>query len=325
MRMNWRSEPLNLIPLKSSESYWPSATEFGSLFHRLLEIGLANPGIGSPDLDSTWTDTQANNLQDEKTLDEVLAQSSFSEPKLVDRVKSRMLHLAQLVDDGILGKLTKGGNFDGMILEGLRTELPFNFVHSSAKEITRQKWTPRGSVPTTNITQVHSIFDGRADLVLALKGDDGKSYLQVVDAKTRGCLSAFNPDNPADGHELQTGIGIESPYAKTDSEIEILTKHRLQLTLYCLALEANEERKPEHLRREILPPAILIAASGRMVRMDDEDFKKAKSDLDELISWMGYISAVDDNHPAPPCSNPGNCEACVFFEGTISLTDSDQS
>lgn len=325
MRMNWRSEPLNLIPLKSSESYWPSATEFGSLFHRLLEIGLANPGIGSPDLDSTWTDTQANNLQDEKTLDEVLAQSSFSEPKLVDRVKSRMLHLAQLVDDGILGKLTKGGNFDGMILEGLRTELPFNFVHSSAKDITRQKWTPRGSVPTTNITQVHSIFDGRADLVLALKGDDGKSYLQVVDAKTRGCLSAFNPDNPADGHELQTGIGIESPYAKTDSEIEILTKHRLQLTLYCLALEANEERKPEHLRREILPPAILIAASGRMVRMNDEDFKKAKSDLDELISWMGYISAVDDNHPAPPCSNPGNCEACVFFEGTISLTDSDQS
>ena len=325
MRMNWRPEPLNFIPTKSVESYWPSATEFGSLFHRLLEIGLPNPGIGSENLDRTWTEHQPNRLLDEKTMEEVLAQSSFNDQKLTKRVRERMMKLAKLVDIGVLGKLTKGGEFDAMTLEGLRTELPFNFQHESRDEIIRERWTPMGNVPVTKIYETKCIFDGRADLVIALKDRDNNSWLQVVDAKTSGCLSSFNDEDFENGHELQLGTGLESPYAETKSEREILNKHRLQLTLYCLALEANEAGKPKDLRRRILPPAILIAASGRMVRMQDEDYENAKSDLHELISWMGHISAVGEEYPAPKCSSPGNCEACVFFNGTIKLHDSDQS
>ena len=81
-------------------------------------------------------------------------------------------------------------------------------------------------------------------------------------------------------------------------------------------------KKPEITRRKILPPAILVAASGRMVRMRDEDYEKAKLDLKELISWMGYISAVEEGYEPPQCSNPGVCKACIFFSGTIGLDGS---
>jgi len=322
MRMNWRAEPLNFIPIKNQEDFWPSPTEFGSLFHRLLEIGLANPATESKDLDATWTESQPNRLLDDETFDEVLAQSSFSNPQMIQRVRSRMYHLAKLVDDGVLGKLTQGESFDGMIVEGLRTELPFNFVCKSKNNIERKGWSPKGEISLVKVEEVHSIFDGRADLVLALRDTDGNGWLQVVDAKTKGCLSGYNRESPEEGHPLQFNGGNDSPFAQSDSEKDILSDHRLQLTLYCLALEENEMKKPQNIRRKILPPAILVAASGRMVRMKDDDYEKAKSDLKELISWMGYISAIEDGHQPPECSNPGVCEECLFFSGSIGLEES---
>ncbi len=321
MRMNWRAEPLNFIPIKNKEDFWPSATEFGSLFHRLLEIGLANPATESKDLDATWTVSQPNRLLDDITFDEVLAQSSFSDSQMTKRARSRMYHLAKLVDDGILGRLTQGGRFDGMVVEGLRTELPFNFVSKSQHDIDRKGWSPRGEISLVKVEEIHTIFDGRADLVLALRDDEGKGWLQVVDAKTKGCLSGYNRESPEDGHPLQHAPLADSPYAETDSEKEILADYRLQLTLYCLALEESEKSKPLSQQREILPPAILVAASGRMIRMRDEEYNQAKSDLKELLSWMGYISAIEDGYEPPQCSNPGVCKACLFFSGTIALEE----
>ena len=321
IRMNWRAEPLNFIPIKTQEDFWPSATEFGSLFHRLLEIGLANPATESKDLDATWTDSQPNRLLDEDTFDEVLAQSSFSDSQMTKRVRSRMYHLAKLVDDGVLGKLTQGESFDGMKVEGLRTELPFNFVSKSKHDIDRKGWSPRGEIPLVKIEEIHTIFDGRADLVLALRDSAEQGWLQVVDAKTKGCLSGYNRESPEDGHPLQIVSTNDSPFAESESEIEILEAHRLQLTLYCLALEENENKKPLSQQRKILPPAILVAASGRMIRMRDEEYEQAKIDLRELISWMGYISAVEDGYEPPQCSNPGVCKACIFFSGSISLEE----
>ena len=43
-------------------------------------------------------------------------------------------------------------------------------------------------------------FSGRADLVLALVDEQGGGAAQVVDLKTRGCLAAFNEDEPTRGH-----------------------------------------------------------------------------------------------------------------------------
>ena len=324
MRLNWRSEPLNFIPIKTKDDFWPSATEFGSLFHRLLEIGLANPATTSKGLDASWTESQPNRLLDSDTFDEVLAQSSFSDSQMTKRVRSRMLHLAKLVDSGVLGKLTQGGEFDGMIVEGLRTELPFNLVSKSKHELVRESWSPRGGHPLVMVEEIHTIFDGRADLVLALRNSDGEGCLQVVDAKTKGCLSGYNREEPNDGHPLQVVDNPDSPYAESDSEKQILAEHRLQLTLYCLALEENERNKKASEQRKVLPPAILVAASGRMIRMHDSEYEQAKLDLKELISWMGYISAVEDGHEPPQCSDPDNCKACLFFSGTIALQQSNE-
>jgi len=288
----------------------------------LLEIGLPNPSSGCDNLEPSWTDTQPNRMLDSSTLDQVLEQSTFSDLQLTKRVRSRLLHLAKLVDDGVLGKLTSGEEYDGMVGEGLRTELPFNYLVKSDHKLTRSIWTPSGNVQVAEVGEVRTTFDGRADLVLALRDNEGNGWLQVVDAKTTGCLSGYNSKSPSEGHPLQRDQGQKSPHAQSEAEYEILAHHRLQLALYCLALEENEKMKPKELRRRILPPAILVAASGRMIRMRDEDYEEAKSNLIDLISWMGYISAVEEGHEPPECSDPETCKSCKLVGKSIILDQS---
>lgn len=312
-KMNWRSEPISIIPMKYKEDFWPSPAEFGSLFHRLLEIGLPNPSSGCGDLEPSWTEKQPNRILEQNAFDEVLAQASFTDDQMTKRVRTRLHQLAKLVDGGVLGNLSKGELHDGMYVEGLRTELPFNFLMKSNPSLIRNVWSPQGEIPTSRVEEVHTTFDGRADLVLALRDKEGNGWLQVVDAKTKGCLSGFNSKSADDGHPLQIVLDEKSPHPQTDAEREIIETHRLQLALYCLALEENELKKPKENRRRIMPPAILVAASGRMIRMSDKEYTKAKDDLVELVSWMGYISAVQQGYSPPECSNPESCRVCNLF------------
>ena len=62
-KMNWNPERFDLIADDYEQSHWPSSAEFGSLFHRLLEIGLANPGSDNSDLDSKWTEPEGQSHQ----------------------------------------------------------------------------------------------------------------------------------------------------------------------------------------------------------------------------------------------------------------------
>ena len=115
---------------------------------------------------------------------------------------------------------------------------------------------------------------------------------------------------------------MESPYPITPAEEEIIREHRLQLTLYSLALEIAENAKPANKQRKILPPAIQISASGRMVRMHEEEFKQAKLDLISLIEWAGETAAAGDGIKAPsrlPIEQKSTCEKCPFYTGTIKL------
>ena len=322
-KLNWDSEKMDLIADESEENYWPSAAEFGSLFHRLLEIGLANPGSKAEDLDSMWIQSQEDNLTDTKTIDEVMAQSTLSDEAVIERTKKRLLRLGKLAREGTLGRLVSGESFDGYQVEGLRTELPFYLsLNHSPNNLHRKTWTPRGEKITAIIETINTIFNGRADLVLALIDDSGKGWLQVVDAKTKQCLHGFNPTSPLEGNELQTVVDEDSPFATTPAEEEILAEHRLQLMLYSLALEISERSKPDNLGREILPPAIQISASGRMIRMRDEDYKQARIDLISLVEWCGEIAAVDEGIKAPerlPMDKLSTCEKCPFYRGTIKL------
>ena len=61
--------------------------------------------------------------------------------------------------------------------------------------------------------------------------------------------------------------------------------------MYSKALEAIENEKPETERRIVLPPAILIAASGRTVEMSQKEYDQAKDELDEDLSWIGELVA----------------------------------
>jgi hypothetical protein len=120
-------------------------------------------------------------------------------------------------------------------------------------------------------------FEGRADLVLAFRDKQGQGYLQVSDLKTTGCRGDFNPFNPSKGSPLQLVDGDPMDiYPQTEAEVEILHEHRLQLTLYSMALEAIELDKPIDTRRKILPPSILIGASGRSVELTEQEYVQSK-------------------------------------------------
>ena len=314
---------MDLIADESQEQYWPSATEFGSLFHRLLEIGLANPGSESTNLDSMWTQQQKDNLTDEKTIEEVMAQSTISDSEVGKRTKLRLLHLGKLAREGALGKLVSGESYDGFTVEGLRTELPFYLsLEHEPNSLHRTMWSPQDEMITSMVESISAIFNGRADLVLALKDESGQGWLQVVDAKTKQCLGGFNPKSPLEGNELQTVADRDSPFASTPAEEEIIAEHRLQLTLYSLALEIGERTKPEHERRNILPPAIQVSASGRMIRMRDEDFKQSRIDLISLVEWSGEMAAAGEGAQPParlPMSEQETCRTCPYYSGTIRL------
>ena len=322
-KMNWSGERFDLIADEFEAERWPSAAEFGSLFHRLLEIGLANPGSSSTDLDAKWTESQSDNLTDSKTIEEVMAQSTISEDDVLERTKLRLLHLGKLARNGALGKLVVGEKYDGFIVEGLRTELPFYLsIEHKPKNLQRTSWSPLGEYVTSEVEMIKSTFNGRADLVLALKDEEGQGWLQVVDAKTKQCLYGFNPSNPIEGNDLQISLNESSPYPITEAEEEILREHRLQLALYSIALEVGEMAKPSDRRRKILPPAIQVSASGRMIRMRDEEFELAKKDLESLIQWSGEMSVSGEGQEAPlrlPVEQKSTCEKCPFYTGTIKL------
>ena len=144
----------------------------------------------------------------------------------------------------------------------------------------------------SNVDNVEVVFEGRADLVMAYSDDAGNGYLQVIDMKTTGCLYGFNFDNPKHGTELQQFNGnLHDLYPSSEAERKIIDKYKYQLTLYSKALEAIEAEKPIEERRTVLPPAILIAASGRTVEMSKEHYQQTIDELDEQLVWIGQLAA----------------------------------
>ena len=147
--------------------------------------------------------------------------------------------------------------------------------------------------------------------------------MQVVDLKTTGCRADFNSQDPNSGSPLQIVEGdLLNRYPQTDAERQILHEHRLQLALYSMALEAVESDKPENLRRQILPPAILVGASGRSIELTAEEYSDAKADLESHLRWMSELFAEDNTLEEPDrlegFDNP-TCKKCPFFIGDVKL------
>ena len=326
----WSTEPFELPnpePASTRDVPWPEPTEFGLMMHRVLEIGLRNPlnfDDRTPLLDPSWTHVSEDDLATRTTVARVMNEFGYGleqedgTPQAAWR--DRLLHVAGLIDAGLLGRLVGGGSHQGWSVEAVRTELPFFHRERllSSDEPLKSLLSPeaRGG---TELSAVNMDFSGRADLVLALAKETGEGALQVVDLKTRGCLRAFNEHDSSRGHALQkVGPATVDLAPQSDAEAALLHEHRLQLTLYSMALQAIEDRKPEQERRTILPPALLLGANGRMIQLTQEAFDQAKTDLRSHLAWRSAVHLHPDMaEPDRLPSGSSTCQTCPFFRGDV--------
>ena len=333
----WNPEPLyffspNREKAQKPASRFPEATTFGTLMHRLIEIGLANPAsLHSPPVSAlppAWVYDGKDMLDDDETIQRVMAEEGIgvenSDMELANVTAQRLAELGRLVREGLLGKYANGGKFHGYVVEGLRTELPFYYVNKvEFNDLYRTGFSVNGPVALSKIDHVDIVFDGRADLVLALRDEQGRGYLQVVDLKTKGCRDAFNPQDPLEGSALQKYEGdLLDPSPSTHAEISILEQHKLQLTLYSLALESMEQQKPESERRTILPPSLLMGASGRILQMTSSEYDDAKATFSQHLEWIAQLSAAPETVPEPASPDKENdhiSSSCPFSQGDIRL------
>jgi ATP-dependent exoDNAse (exonuclease V) beta subunit len=334
----WDSQPFYLKDAKNITEYSPdkfsSPTLFGTLMHRLLEVGLKNPAsVNHPPtlpLPESWINENKNRLGDKKIVEEVLLEEGITttgsthEKERAIAMNERLHHLSKLADAGLIGRYAQGEVHHNRIPEGLRTELPFfyqNIVQLS--DIYRLGFTVDGLSKLAKVEGIEISFEGRADLVLAFRDKQGQGYLQVSDLKTTGCRGDFNPFNPSKGSPLQLVDGDPMDiYPQTEAEVEILHEHRLQLTLYSMALEAIELDKPIDKRRKILPPSILIGASGRSVELTEQEYVQSKKDLQNHLNWIAELAAEPKSLSEPERlegAENATCMKCPFYRGDIKL------
>ncbi len=323
--LGWHTEPLFLRQNDAHEisSNLPNPREFGLMMHRLLEVGLPNPiniDEHTAKLSIDWHIENENKLLDIATIESVLSEYGITNEHMkFEPTKNRILAISELIEHQKLGLLLKGQEMNGFIAEGVRTELPIRHIHHVENlnlELTQT--TPFGDEINAIIDEASMIFEGRIDLVIALRDSKNHGYLQVVDLKTKGCLDEFSIDMNSP-HPLQFIEGDPShPLPTTTAEAELLQSYRLQLTLYSMALESIESRKPHQMRRRILPPAILVGASGRMVELTPEQYAQAKNDLSQHLEWRTKVNAAPGVFETPKRLDSGEeCMSCPFFRGHV--------
>ena len=312
------------------ESYvgWPSATSFGSMFHRLVEIGLANPATmqseDSP-LSSEWLNGQENRLLETKEIDDAITSESewhklsYEEQQ---QTRARIIELAELLSKGLLGKLTEGKEVNGQFVEGLQTEASFYFTRDV--ELTDVYRNPTAGLSQSIVTQIENVtitFEGQADIVLA-GSERNEKWLQVVDLKTSGSRT-----DDLSEHRLQKEIeDWDSSSPQNAEEVEMLRNHRLQLTLYSMVFQKQESFKAEDERRKIKPPALLISTSGRLVEMPQKMYEEAQNELASLLEWIAVLTANQNDVSEPkrlPMDSIDTCKKCPFYKGELRMCGPD--
>ena len=214
--------------------------------------------------------------------------------------------------------MVDGEEVNGCQIEGLRTEASFIYDHEVNFEgLVRSPLTQLNRLYITLIESVNILFEGQADLVLAGIQDE-RSWLQVVDLKTSGAREEI-----LESHSLYESL--KEPFAfepQNDTELQMLRNHRLQLTLYSLVFRRQEERKPVDQRREVRPPALLIASTGRFVQMPDKMYEEAEKELGRLLDWMANLTANPNGTDEPkrlPMEFIDTCKKCPFFKGDVRM------
>ena len=298
-----------------------SPSEFGTIFHRIIEIGIGNPGSDEGSLTHplprSWTRASKNRISDpelHKTVFEEMLPPSASLPEVAKIVKI----MSERIQDGKIGELSAGEIVDGHILEGLRTEMPFNIsIPTRFSPVGRNRWSPEGMETLATFDSTNIEMSGVIDLVLCTRTSEGKSTIRPVDLKTEDVDRISEQGN----NGMLTEMGKRESGPISESEERTLKKHRLQLALYHLALTLSEkDRENAGLpHRQVLPPAILVGITGRLIEYPEEMLAEALSELEILLARSARIS-LSSHIPIsqfPPLSGESSstCLNCPFSTG----------
>ena len=278
----------------------PPANVIGSIFHRVIEIGLQNPGlqseISSP-LPKQWVESSPNLLEDDALIQSVMDELL---PADADReaMNSLLKKMSAAVNSGPLGILVSGNNWKGEIVEGLRTEWPFSLQYPIELRGMDEAWSPHGPLQLASIDRIDFSISGITDLVLCTRMDDGGGTIRAIDFKTTGAAHLY----AGWPHPLLEAEGEQ----RHPSEQTMLEEYRMQLALYTLTLIRQEEARKRHNipHRTVLPPAILCTATGRMIVMSEAEMQTAIADLESLLRTLGKFALEDT--PSPDCDCPLN-------------------
>ena len=293
------------------------AATFGNVFHRIIEIGIGNPGPGengpSTPLPSSWTTKTEDRITDGE-----IHRTVFSELLPADadaeKVAEAISIMAQRVSNGKIGEMIRGTELNGMRVEGLRTEMPFHVsIPVSFDAVSRGKWSPDGEETLVTIDSTTIDMSGVIDLVLCTSNVNGLPTIRAIDLKTSDAHCLLDQSHSG----LLDSLGDETTGPSCEEEVELLRKHRLQMALYHQALEESEsDRSNEGLPiRQVLPPAILVGVTGRLVEYPKELLEEAKEDLMETLSRTARISLAS-NFPLSEIQKfqrvPNqNCKICL--------------
>ena len=297
---------------------------FGNVFHRIIEIGIGNPGPGengpSTPLPSSWTTKTADRITDEE-----IHRTVFSEllppDANTEKVAEATSKMAQRISNGKMGEMVRGKVFDGRRVEGLRTEMPFHVsIPVSFDSVKRSKWSPDGEEILITIDSTTIDMSGVIDMVLCARNENGPSSIRAIDLKTTEAHSLLDQSQSG----LLDALGDESTGPSCDAEKSLLHKHRLQMALYHHALEESESDrfKAGLPHREVLPPAILVGLTGRLVEYPTALIEEAKADLMETLSRTARMSLASDfpiSEIEKYLESPNQrCKNCTFTEKTQS-------
>lgn len=297
---------------------WPAPTLFGTIVHRGLELGLANPATEDPvepALPSSWTTPHGSQLRSPEMIERVIAEHGAT-ATLSEEARDRVAEVMGIIEDGPLGRLAEGHAVHGRVVQGLRTEHPFLVSLPMGGPLPRTVWRDGGRVEVATVERPLVEVDGRIDLVLAVEDEHLGPCLQVVDLKTSGCMGDW------ESHPLRAPRSPLDAAGRSVAEREELERYALQLTLYTLALEAQEAAKPVEQRRTVLPPALLVAASGRLVEMTGAEFDAATTAASDLMRWMVHLSIDPEAIEEPerlPSDEAGTCAGCPYYRGRVRL------
>jgi hypothetical protein len=297
----------------------------GTVFHRILEIGIGNPGLAgepaSSPLQASWTEHREDLLSDPETHSTVFTELL---PPDADLQRTRLLveGMAERIGSGPLGRMVQRKLVDDHRLEGLRTEMPFHIaLDVETGGSVRQRWSPEGPEPLVNMDMATIEMSGIIDLVLCTATSNGDSAIRAVDLKTEDAGLIDNDSSEG----LLDALGSEDSGPACEAEFDILNKHRMQLALYYRALQSIENaRKAANLRcRAVLPPAILVGVTGRMVEYPEEMLNQALQELEELLVRTAGMALASDaplsDFDRLPVESAHICENCPFHRGALPI------